>query len=238
VGATGESPDRAGDAPAPDVETLARALHDADGAVRDRAARALGDRREPDAIPALAAAIDAGRGGRGAVWALTQFDDPRLVAPLASALSDPDATARALAAGKLAGLGDRGAVPALVAALRDSDPHVREEAARALGRLGDPTALDPLLDALQSDAGDHVREEAATAVGTLGAADRRAADLLLAALGDRHVMVRRAAAEALVALGAGAQARLRDHLATGPATPGHEEALRALAARPPGAPKR
>jgi HEAT repeat protein len=235
VAGTGESPSPAS-ASAPDVAALARALHDADGAVRDRAARTLGDRRDPDAIPALVAAVGEGRGGRGAVWALTQFDDPRLVAPLAGALSGPDATARALAAGKLAELGDPGAVPALVAALRDSDAHVREEAARALGRLGDPAALDPLLYALRSDAGDHVREEAATAVGTLGAADGRAADLLLAALGDRHIMVQRAAAEALVALGPHAQARLRN-LASRPAAPGREAALRALAAAPPEVPK-
>jgi HEAT repeat protein len=186
--------------PPPDVESLARALHDRDGAVCDRAARALGELLHADAIPALVAAVQKGRGGRGAVWALTQFDDPRLVAPLVGALSDRDATARALAAGKLAELGDRSAVPALVRALGDPEAHVREEVARALGRLGDPTALEPLLDALRSDRGDHVREEAATAVGTLAGTDPRAVDALRAALDDRHVMVRRAAAEALDAL--------------------------------------
>ena len=187
----------AGDAPAADVELLARALHHPDGAVRDRAARALGDRRDPNAIPALVAAVRDGRGGRGAVWALTQFHDPRLVAPLAGALADGDATARALAAGKLADLCDRAAVPALVAALEDSEAHVREEVTRALGRLGDPAALEPLLHALRADPGDHVREAAATAVGTLGGADPRAVHALRAACDDRHVMVRRAAAEAL-----------------------------------------
>jgi HEAT repeat protein len=207
VAGTRDSPGPAsGDAPAaPGVESLARALHDPDGAVRDRAARALGDRRDPDAIPALVEAVREGRGGRGAVWALTQFDDPRLVAPLTDALSDPDATARALAAGKLAELGDRGAVPSLVAALGDSEAHVREEVARALGRLGDTAALEPLLDALRSDRGDHVREEAATALGTIGVGDACAVDALVAALDDRHVMVQRAAAEALVALRAPAR---------------------------------
>jgi HEAT repeat protein len=186
---------------AADIEALARALEDGDPAVRDRAARALGDRRDPAALPALIAALRAGRVGRGAVWALTQFADPRLVAPLVGALSLPDATARALAAGKLAELGDRAAVPGLVATLTDPDEHVREEAARALGRLGDRAALEPLLRALRDDRGDHVREEAAAALGALGAGDERCVEALLAARHDRHVMVRRAAAEALAALG-------------------------------------
>jgi HEAT repeat protein len=195
--------DRDGPAPsgAPaDVDALLRDLEDPDPAVRDRAARALGDRRDPRAIPGLAAAIVAGDAGRGAVWALTQFDDPSLVAPLAAALSAPDATARALAAGKLAELGDASIVPALSAALGDADAHVREEVARALGRLGDPAALDAVLAALRDDPGPHVREEAATAVGALGTGDDRAAPALAAALADAHVAVRRAAAEALAAL--------------------------------------
>ena len=160
-----------GDAPpADDVEPLLRGLQDPDPAVRDRAARALGDRRDRRAVPALAEAVRCGRGGRGAVWALTQFGaDARLAAPLVAALGDRDATARALAAGKLSELGDRSAVPALIAALRDPDDHVREEAARALGLLGDPVALDALLRALGRDRGAHVREEAALAVGALGA---------------------------------------------------------------------
>jgi HEAT repeat protein len=191
----------------PRVESLVRALRAADDDVRDRAARALGDLRDPHAIPALAEAVlRDGFPGRGAVWALTQFDDERLVAPLVAALSHPDATARALAAGKLAELGDPEAVPALVRVLRgDGDEHVREEAARALGRLGEVAALEPLVAALR-DPGDHVREEAAAALGALG--DLRADAALRGAVDDRHVMVRRAATEALSRLGDGAPAAL------------------------------
>ena len=184
--------DRRGDDPEEvDVEALARALEDADAGVRDCAARRLGDLRDARGIPALIAALAAGRGGRGAVWALTQFDDERLVGALVAALSQPDATTRALAASKLADLGDRSAVPALVRTLADADDHVREEAARALGCLGDRAALEPLLHALREDRGAHVREEAATALGALG--DARAIEALAGALDDRHVMVRRAA---------------------------------------------
>jgi HEAT repeat protein len=183
-----------------DVAALSEALEHPDDAIADRAARALGDLRAADAIPALAHTVRE-RGGRGSVWALTQLDDPRLVPPLIVALRDADATARALAAGKLAQLGSRTAVPALLDVLRDDpDAHVREEAARALGLLGDRAAVDPLLTALRSDRGDHVREEAAAALGRLG--DPRAVSHLLSARRDRHVAVRSAAELALGALGA------------------------------------
>ena len=181
----------------------------------------------PPAGSATCAALAAGRGGRGAVWALTQFDDERLVGALVAALSQPDATTRALAASKLADLGDRSAVPALVRTLADADDHVREEAARALGCLGDRAALEPLLHALREDRGAHVREEAATALGALG--DARAIEALAGALDDRHVMVRRAAAEALVRMGPTAERRLQ-RLAYGPPSRGCTAARRALAA--------
>ena len=223
-----------------DVEALVRALDGPDADARDAAARALGDLRDERAIPALAAAVAAGRGGRGAVWALTQFDDARIVAPLAAALSDPDATARAMAAGKLAELGHPAAVPALIAALGDGDDHVREEVARALGRLGDGVALEPLLDALRDDRGAHVREEAATAVGALGAGDSRVVDALVRAVADAHVAVRRAAAESLFRMGPMARERLAQ-LAAEPSAPGREalSALRgARAPAPGGVPKK
>jgi HEAT repeat protein len=183
-----------------DVAALSEALKHPDDVVADRAARALGDLRAAEAIPALAEVVRAGR-GRGPVWALTQIDDPRLAAPLIVALGNADPTARALAAGKLADLGAREAVPALLDVLRnDRDQHVREEAARALGMLGDRAAVDPLLMALRADRGAHVREEAATALGRLG--DLSAKAPLLSARRDRHVAVQRAAEGALRVLGA------------------------------------
>ncbi len=221
--------DRAGPGDgASDLDALIRTLADGGPEARDRAARTLGDRRDPRAIPALTVAMEGGLGGRGVVWALTQFDDPAMAAPLAAALSVPDATARAMAAGRLADIGDRDAVPALLAALADEDDHVREEVARALGRVGDPAALGALLAALH-DPGPHVREEAATAVGALAGEDADAAAALVDALGDRHVAVRRAAAEALARMGPATQARLRT-LASGPPSRGRDAAAGALAA--------
>lgn len=174
---------------------MIRSLQDPDDGVADRAARALGDLRSSAAIAALADAVRIRRNA-GAVWALTQFDDPGLIVPLIAALRHEDATTRALAAGKLADLGAVEAVAPLLDVLRDDrDAHVREEAARALGMLGDPAAVDPLLTALRSDRGDHVREEAAAALGQLG--DSRAVTPLTQARSDRHVMVRRAAEIAL-----------------------------------------
>lgn len=172
-----------------------RALEDPDASVADHAARALGDLRDGTTIGPLAEAVETRRNA-GAVWALTQFDDPRLVAPLIAALRHPDATARALSAGKLAELAAAEAVPALLDVLRgDRDAHVREEAARALGLLGEPAAVEALMTALRRDRGAHVREEAAAALGRLG--DVRAVKSLHRARSDRHVMVRRAAEVAL-----------------------------------------
>jgi HEAT repeat protein len=190
-----------------DLPGLIRSLQHPDDGVADRAARALGDLRSVAAIVALADAVRFRRNA-GAVWALTQFDDPRLIVPLIAALRHEDATARALAAGKLADLGAAEAVTPLLDVLRDDrDAHVREEAARALGMLGDPAAVDPLLTALRSDRGDHVREEAAAALGRLG--DSRAVTPLTQARGDRHVMVRRAAEIALSRLDADASGGLQ-----------------------------
>jgi HEAT repeat protein len=174
---------------------LVEALSSDDAAVRDRAARALGSSRDELALEPLLAAAERHPGEQALVWALAQFHDARLVAPLVAGLEATGETTRWLAASKLGDLGDRTAVAPLLRALeRDGAPPVREQAARSLGLLGDPAALEPLIAAL-GDRGAHVREEAAGALGQLG--DPRAHEHLKGALRDKHVAVRRAAAAAL-----------------------------------------
>ncbi len=195
--------------PSPQAAVLLDRLVDPDAGTRERAARALGELREPAAIDAVVAAALREPGRLGLVWALTQFADARVVPPLVRALRAPQETVRALAAGKLGDVGEASAgravtlaaaVAPLVAALRsERSEAVREQVARALGLTGDPAAVDPLLAALQHDRGPHVREAAAEALGRLG--DARAATALAIARDDGHIAVRRAAQAALARLG-------------------------------------
>ena len=175
------------------------ALQSADAGERHRAARALGELRDPATIGPLAAAGLREPGNQGVVWALTQFEDRRIISPLVLALGAASETVRWLAASKLGDLAAPAAVRPLVAVLEhDEADAVREQAARSLGLIGDPAAVGPLLDALQHDSAPQVREEAAGALGRLR--DVRARPALSAATADRHVAVRRVAAGALRSL--------------------------------------
>jgi HEAT repeat protein len=174
-------------------------LQSEDPRERHRAARALGERRDPATIGALAAAGLREPGNQGIVWALTQFDDRRVVSPLVLALGASGETVRWLAASKLGDLAASAAVRPLVAVLEhDEADAVREQAARSLGLIADSAALGPLMDALQDDPAPHVREEAAGALGRLR--DVRARAALEEASSDRHVAVRRVATGALRSL--------------------------------------
>ena len=175
------------------------ALQSSDAGERHRAARALGELRDPTAIGPLAAAGLREPGNQGVVWALTQFEDRRIISPLVLALGAGSETVRWLAAGKLGDLAAPAAARPLVAVLEhDEADAVREQAARSLGLIGDPAAVGPLLTALQHDCAPQVREEAAGALGRLR--DGSALPALHAATADRHVAVRRVAAGALRSL--------------------------------------
>src|SRR4051794_4529512 len=128
--------------PSPRAAALLEQLADPDAGARERAARALGELREPAAVDAVVAAALREPDRLGLVWALTQFSDARVVPPLVRSLGAPQETVRALAAGKLGDVGEASAgramtlaaaVGPLVAALR-SEPAaaVREQVVRAL----------------------------------------------------------------------------------------------------------
>lgn len=69
------------------------------------------------------------------------------LAPLAEALSDPDANVRVVAAVTLGRLGDPRAVPALLRRLDDPQPDVGVAVAAAVGSLGSPEAVPRLIQA-------------------------------------------------------------------------------------------
>jgi len=91
------------------------------------------------------------------------------------------------------------ALAALAEALREGGRRTRRQAAWALWEIGGPRVVDPLIGALEDEAGE-VRSLAARALGKLGAG--RAAEPLMGLVGDPDRQVRAAAAGALGDLGA------------------------------------
>ncbi len=163
-----------------------------------------------------------------AAWALGQIRDDRGEPALVLALQDPNPEVQAAAARALGELGATSALPGILAladhrdpeirlavldalgslgpgqamdvvvrGMDDPDPRVREKATRILGK-DQEVAFDTLMEALSArDPG--VRAAAAQTLGTMG--DARAIDPLIELLGDSERPVRKAASDALVALG-------------------------------------
>ena len=211
-------------------DRLIAGLKDQDRDCRAASARLLGDRRDPEAVPALAdALIDSSSDiTREAADALGSTGDHRAVRPLMLVLREYSAPARAAAARALGGLQALEAAPALAEALGDSTEGVRAEAAEALGELQAEDTCPALVVALGDDS-DRVRQSALSALRRLGmpavnalveelqaAPDERrwraalalgecanpaATDPLVAALSDESENVRAQAALALGSMG-------------------------------------
>jgi HEAT repeat protein len=98
---------------------------------------------------------------------LGQIREPLALAPLTSALRDTDEWVRAAAALALGNLLDPSATESLIVCLHDVHPSVRAAAADALGQLRDLSAREPLLPLLQ-DRQASVRAAAARALGRIG----------------------------------------------------------------------
>jgi len=126
---------------------------------------------------------------------------PKAVPRLAEALADSGEIVgvRTSLPWILGEIGGPDALEALVAALKDKNPIVRGEAAKGLGWMCNPKAVPPLLDTLENDDSARARAVAAWSLGRIG--DRRAAEPVVAALGDAAKEVRRSAARALGDLG-------------------------------------
>jgi HEAT repeat protein len=177
------------------VHPLIAALDNEEAYLREAAAVALGELRDPRAVEPLVAYLHTGlRGYRPAtaLEALGEFADPRLAAEFADYIDDGDLEVRGIARGALGKMGDA-ARGALIAALKDG----RSSAARALVVLGIKEGVAALVDALH-DENHLVRAEAASALGHLG--DARAVNALVSAVADEDPKVRAAAAEALASL--------------------------------------
>ncbi len=113
------------------------------------------------------------------------------------AAEDGDAAVRAAAMQGLGMHGDPEDVPRVASHLQDESALVRRAAARALQRLHNPAAITPLVTRLDQDVEEDIdtRASAASALGQY--AERRVVQALIGALGDRRLVVNRAALESL-----------------------------------------
>lgn len=177
-------------------EALLVALQDADNAVAQAAAAALGRLDDPATLPALQAALSGedAQARRNAATALGLMRAEQAVGPLAALLMESDASSAGAAAEALRRIGSPAAVNALLAALADPELTARRHAALAeLEALGEP-AVESLAGLLAS-ADAPVRRNAAEALGWIGSAS--ATDALINVLGDEQETVRAEAAWAL-----------------------------------------
>jgi len=180
------------------VQRWQDALNDSDSYVRRKAANALAEIGNPQAVEILIAALNDSRGIVRLYMKVGKIGDAKAVNGLFAALHDSDRYVRWKVAEALAEIGNPQAVEGLIAALNDSDRYVRWKVAEALGKIGDAKAVDGLIAAL-NDSDSDVRRNAAEALGKIG--DAKAVDALIAALNDSDSDVRRNAAEALGKIG-------------------------------------
>ncbi len=151
------------------VEPLIAALRDSDKAVRWAAAQALGKIGDARAVePLIAALRDSDKAVRWeAAEVLGKIGDARAVEPLIAALQDRENDVRMAVVEALGKIGDARAVESLIATLMDSDQKVRLCAIKMLGNLSNARAVEPLITALQDN--DHVvRKAAAEALDNIG----------------------------------------------------------------------
>lgn len=145
---------------------LIKTLADPDAGVRARAARILGENREPQAIGALTSLLMDDPDMRVRQQAALALGRIGAVEPLVDGLQAPDMQVRLLITQALGSLGDPRAVKPLIVALRDTHAEVRSQAAFALAKMGE-AALEPLLLTLRHT--DPVaRWSAARVLGSLG----------------------------------------------------------------------
>ena len=156
------------------------------------------------AIPALLKALSSPKGETRS-WAASAFAKmgPPAIVSLSKYLDGERSIGRYHAVRAIRLIGDRQGVPALIKALESNDRRVVEEAAWGLGEIGDPKAKAPLLKALDNPRNSHA--SCSALFGIAGALAKfkegRAFERLAALAEDDNWLVRRAAIQALPAVG-------------------------------------
>jgi HEAT repeat protein len=170
------------------------ALKDEDWAIREDAARLLGQLKDPRAVaPLISLLRDTDRSVReAAAEALRAIGTPAVEA-LGICLTVNDYAVQEVASAILATIADERVVTPLLSALKSNDWIVRMHAAQALSRVKCAKTVEALIPLLQ-DKVKAVREEAATALAAIGDA---AIPCLLLALTHEDWLVRLHAVESL-----------------------------------------
>ncbi len=169
--------------------------------VRAAAAKALGESRDPKAIPVLTRHLHEYQPievAKAAAFALRHFDDPQAIHALAKAALNTKLVreVQETAVESLGYISKPEVVDTLIQMLEDSsvDYYIRAEAARALGRIGNPKAIEPLIRTMENETGWAAGTLFTAIVEALGAFhDPRVTDALVAALNYDYQTARIAA---------------------------------------------
>lgn len=200
--------------------------HTEDLGVREYLIRALGDTKNPAALPILVRLANSHHPTLAppAVAALGSLGDRRALPILTELLRDSNHNIRVAAASSFSKFADFTAPPELIAALFDPDAGMAISATKAVTNSHDPRALDAVIAKLPDSMAIYVlgkthdaqgfpalvavlqnpanetnrRGAAATALGELG--DMRAVDPLIAALNEDNFAITQSSVSALAAL--------------------------------------
>ena len=175
-------------------------LKDRDPEVQKRAAWALGDREDKEAVPALITTLkDKNPEVRAmAAWALGEIKDERAIEPLIEALDDRDDYAREMIIRGLAEHQEEETVSSIAAFMEDENPYVRIAVVWAMGEIGGTEAFTVAVEASR-DKSPKVREWSMHVLAEFDT--ERGLSTLLDRLKDREANVRTAAASSLGRLG-------------------------------------
>ena len=168
-------------------------------AVREQAAKALGETGDPKAVePLIRTLADESSFVRlEATRALGKIGDSRAVESLIRALREDDQDVQRKTIESLGMIRDAKAVDVLMSFLKGENTVSRNLATEALVRIGKP-AVNSLIEALKNEQ-TVVRSRAAEALGKIG--DSRAVESLIPHLEDEDEWVRQHVAESLAKLG-------------------------------------
>jgi len=192
------------------LDLITAGLRDKDPGTRRLAARALGDIGERKSLPALIALAGdkdwtVRISASAAIVAIVGLD-PQVLAQASvdwtkSALDSQDLAVRKAAAGVLADIPVKDAVPLLAQAIADKDPVVRLAASRSAGKIKSADAAAKVADAVKTETDPGVKEQQVKALGEIGKIGGAAAHDTLAQISAEPGRIGVIAAGSLIAVG-------------------------------------